>query len=108
MLCPRLVLQNLASELRLWLAAGADPNQTDYDGRTAMHVAASRNNLDALDVLLESSQILFTLKDHWGDTAWTCALNAKNFVVSEAEQRTPRLPAVCLRSHLIPSVMLPS
>ena len=38
--------------LGLWIEAGADPNGADYDGRTALHLAAAEGRDDALQLLL--------------------------------------------------------
>ncbi|CAD5225552.1 unnamed protein product [Bursaphelenchus okinawaensis] len=40
--------------LRAWFAAGASPNEVDYDGRTALHVAVHRNLLEVAKFLCQN------------------------------------------------------
>lgn len=70
-----LAAQNQENELRLWLGAGADVNATNFDGRTALHVAASRGHIQCLEVLLSTYRVNFRLKDDFGETAYSTALN---------------------------------
>ena len=39
--------------MRKLIARGIDPDTPDYDGRTALHVAASEGKVDAVDFLLQ-------------------------------------------------------
>ncbi|XP_051546029.1 glutaminase liver isoform, mitochondrial isoform X2 [Myxocyprinus asiaticus] len=55
--------------LRRYLLAGADVNTVDYDGRSALHVAASEGRLDVIKFLVENANANCTLKDRWGNTA---------------------------------------
>ncbi|VDP15439.1 unnamed protein product [Soboliphyme baturini] len=41
--------------LKAWEAAGADLNSSDYDKRTALHVASSLGHADMVKYLLESN-----------------------------------------------------
>ena len=43
-----------ASEIRPLLAAGASPNAKDKGGKTPLHMAAWRGNLEAVQVLLDA------------------------------------------------------
>jgi ankyrin repeat protein len=50
------------------LKANVEINATDYDKRTATHIAASEGNLAALKLLVNAGADL-SLKDRWGNTA---------------------------------------
>eukprot|EP01130_Rhizamoeba_saxonica_P007567 TRINITY_DN3058_c0_g1_i2.p1 TRINITY_DN3058_c0_g1~~TRINITY_DN3058_c0_g1_i2.p1 ORF type:complete len:138 (-),score=22.91 TRINITY_DN3058_c0_g1_i2:40-453(-) len=46
--------QNKANVLEDLLAAGADPNQTDFDQKnTPLHYASARGNIDAMEILID-------------------------------------------------------
>ncbi|RXN19630.1 glutaminase liver mitochondrial-like isoform X1 [Labeo rohita] len=60
--------------LRRYLLSGADVNAVDYDGRSALHVAASEGRLDVIKFLVENAGANCTLKDRWGNTALQEAL----------------------------------
>ncbi|XP_062856773.1 glutaminase liver isoform, mitochondrial [Trichomycterus rosablanca] len=60
--------------LRRYFLSGADMNAVDYDGRAALHVAASEGNLEVIRFLLENTGAKCTLKDRWGNTALQEAL----------------------------------
>ncbi|KTG37400.1 hypothetical protein cypCar_00012167, partial [Cyprinus carpio] len=55
--------------LRRYLLSGADVNAVDYDGRSALHVAASEGRLDVIKFLVENAGANCRLKDRWGNTA---------------------------------------
>ena len=59
------------------LKANVDVNATDYDKRTAAHIAASEGNLAALKLLVEAGADL-SLKDRWENTARSEAERAQN------------------------------
>jgi ankyrin repeat protein len=62
--------------LRRLLKANIQVNASDYDNRTAVHIAASESNHLALQVLVEYGADL-SLKDRWGNTAADEAKRAK-------------------------------
>uniref|UniRef100_A0A673IWL0 glutaminase n=1 Tax=Sinocyclocheilus rhinocerous TaxID=307959 RepID=A0A673IWL0_9TELE len=52
-----------------YLLSGADVNAVDYDGWSALHVAASEGRLDVIKFLVENAGANCTLKDRWGNMA---------------------------------------
>lgn len=48
-----------------YFLSGADINAVDYDGRSALHVAASEGNLVVIRFLLENTGAKCTLKDRY-------------------------------------------
>ena len=50
------------------LAKGVDPNVGDYDGRTALHVAATLGQMRVVEALLRSPTALVDVFDRWGKT----------------------------------------
>ncbi|KAK1804402.1 hypothetical protein P4O66_020410 [Electrophorus voltai] len=60
--------------LRRHFLSGADVNAVDYDGRSALHVAASEGRLEVISFLVENAGADCTLKDRWGNTALQEAL----------------------------------
>ncbi|KAJ9676731.1 hypothetical protein PVL29_021977 [Vitis rotundifolia] len=54
-------------QLRRLIKAGADPNKTDYDGRSPLHFAASKGYEDITDFLIEE-RVNIHLSDNHGNT----------------------------------------
>ena len=52
--------------LRHLTQAGANPDDANYDGRTAMHLAAAEGLLPVLRFLLEEARARRSLADRWG------------------------------------------
>jgi ankyrin repeat protein len=59
----------LPSRSRL-ITAGADANATDYDQRTALHIAAADGNLSAVKVLVEQGKARTYVKDRRVAGSW--------------------------------------
>ena len=62
--------------LKRLLKAKIQVNASDYDKRTACHIAASEGNLAALKLLAEAGADL-ALEDRWGNTTRSEAERAK-------------------------------
>ncbi|XP_010553885.1 PREDICTED: potassium channel GORK [Tarenaya hassleriana] len=54
-------------QLKSLIRAGADPNKTDYDGRSPLHLAASRGYEDITQFLVQEG-VDINLKDKFGNT----------------------------------------
>ena len=49
------------------MAAGLEINSADYDGRTALHLAASEGHLEAVKYLLIHGHLI-NMRDRWNAT----------------------------------------
>ena len=63
--------------LKCLLVAKIHVNASDYDKRTAVHIAASEGNVAALKLLVEAGADL-SLEDRWGNTAKSEAEKSKS------------------------------
>jgi len=55
------------NELRRLVASGCDPNRSDYDRRTALHLAASEGQMGAVDYLVSHGAAI-DCRDRWNNT----------------------------------------
>ncbi|XP_040893834.1 glutaminase liver isoform, mitochondrial isoform X1 [Toxotes jaculatrix] len=54
--------------LRRYFLSGVDVNAVDYDGRSALHVAAAEGHIEVICFLLENTGANPALKDRWGSS----------------------------------------
>lgn len=71
-----LLLCNMASnnesqKIEAWLHCGANPNLGDYDNRTPLHIAYSKNNLKVIELLLRHNGVK-DVADRWGKKPVEC------------------------------------
>ncbi|XP_035859352.1 glutaminase liver isoform, mitochondrial [Sander lucioperca] len=55
--------------LRRYFLSGVDVNAVDYDGRSALHVAAAEGHVEVIRFLLQNTGSNAVLKDRWGSSA---------------------------------------
>ena len=68
MLCDAGATNNVRLLARL-LENGVSPNVADYDARTALHLAASNGNIEAIEYLLAQPSVDVNAEDRYGMTA---------------------------------------
>lgn len=78
-----LAIQNRANEVHAAILDGADPNEKDSSGSTALLTAIAYRSLDAISVLLENGADV-TVQDKGGSTALHYAIEHKLPKVLEA------------------------
>ncbi|XP_042340511.1 glutaminase liver isoform, mitochondrial-like [Plectropomus leopardus] len=54
--------------LRRYFLSGVDVNAVDYDGRSALHVAAAEGHAEVIRFLLENAGANPALRDRWGSS----------------------------------------
>lgn len=79
------------NELRRLVACNTPLDLSDYDGRTALHLAASENHLAALDYLLLHGAPIAPI-DRWGNTPLDDALRAGHEQVVERLRQAAASP----------------
>jgi len=83
LLCQAAFGNNLADLKRLVLN-GVDPNESDYDGRTALHLAASEGHMEILEYLVEIRANIMC-RDRFGGTPLEDVVR-HNFDLRNADQ----------------------
>lgn len=46
-----------------------DMTLSDYDGRTALHLASAEGHVDCVEFLLKHCDVPYNVRDRWGNTA---------------------------------------
>ncbi|WP_196886056.1 glutaminase A [Aureivirga sp. CE67] len=65
------------NEIQRLEAEGMSLNSSDYDGRTALHLAASENQLEIVKYLLDK-KVQIDCEDRWGNTPLNDAIRGEN------------------------------
>ena len=66
------------SFIEILLEKGADVSAPDDQGRTALHVASTKGDSEAVLLLLKKGRPLVNAYDQWGNTPLNCALNGQH------------------------------
>lgn len=69
--------------VQMLLAAGCSANSSDYDRRTALHLAASTGNKSVVEALLADTSVDVNFKDRWGGTALVDAIREQHTHVAD-------------------------
>lgn len=85
--------------VRSAIASGVVARSCDYDGRTALHLAASEGHVDVIRYLLEHGADTAAV-DRWGGTPWSDANKAGHTEAAEALERSSPAPAPAPRQPL--------
>ncbi|KAK2851664.1 hypothetical protein Q5P01_007940 [Channa striata] len=79
------------SALRRFALSAVNMEQTDYDSRTALHIAAAEGHEEAVIFLTEICKVNPHLKDRWGNTPLDDAMQFGHDVVVSVLQEYQRL-----------------
>jgi ankyrin repeat protein len=69
---------------------GVDMNLGDYDGRTALHLAAAEGHVRCVKFLLEVGKVKHDQKDRWGQTPLSEAILFKHTKIASILKRHDR------------------
>ncbi|XP_022914987.1 glutaminase kidney isoform, mitochondrial isoform X2 [Onthophagus taurus] len=72
--------------LRRHKLSGMDMTLSDYDGRTALHLASAEGHVECVDFLLKYCNVKYNVKDRWGKTPTDEALAFGHMQVVELIQ----------------------
>ena len=74
------VLTGDADEVALLARKGANLNQVDYNGRSALHMACAEGNYKVVEVLIQHGANV-NMKDRWGQTPLQVAVSFKHQII---------------------------
>ncbi|KAH1023318.1 glutaminase kidney isoform, mitochondrial isoform X1 [Dendroctonus ponderosae] len=72
--------------LRRHMLNGMDMSLPDYDGRTALHLAAAEGHINCVEFLLKQCRVPYDMRDRWGKTPLEEALTFGHTAVIELMQ----------------------
>ncbi|KAJ8980635.1 hypothetical protein NQ317_017931 [Molorchus minor] len=72
--------------LRRHKLSGMDMTLSDYDGRTALHLATAEGHLDCVEFLLKACLVPYDVRDRWGRTPLEEALSFGHTTIMEMIQ----------------------
>ena len=76
---------------------GVDMNLGDYDGRTALHLAAVEGHLRCVKFLIDTCKVRHDVKDRWGQTPLSEAILFKHTKIAAILKRIDRARALQLQ-----------
>ena len=82
------------------IAAGVGPDATDYDNRTALHVAAQNNSLEVVKVLVSTHKAQVNLLDRFYQTPLDSATNESHYEVIKFLEDHGGKPARVVQEHI--------
>ena len=74
------VITGDADEVALLARKGANLNQVDYNGRSALHMACSEGSYKVVEVLIQHGANV-NMKDRWGKTPLQVAVSFKHQIL---------------------------
>lgn len=89
------------SALKMMQHSGADLFSSDYDGRTALHLAAAEGHLDAVRFLVEAAPAtqrasVVNARDRWGGTPLDDATRTSNSATAAVLRQAGGVPGTCI------------
>lgn len=76
--------------LRRMALAGQDMAVSDYDGRSALHLAASEGHLDCVEFLVDKCHVPLNPRDRWGHTPYDDAVKFNQAAVQAYLEKCAR------------------
>ncbi|CAF0737671.1 unnamed protein product [Adineta steineri] len=78
--------------IRCLISCGLNPNNGDYDGKNALHLAIVTNHYDIVSFLIENNQVWFDLFDHSNQTVIDYVMNfsdsnIKNYLIDKIQNK---------------------